>query len=53
MEIAIVSGPEPVTYLAGPQSALPEVDKYDIFGDLTRAPIELVKGKNDKGRLCH
>lgn len=43
LEIAIVSGPDPVTYFASPQTASPGVDKYDIAGGLARAPVELVK----------
>ncbi len=46
LEIAIVSGPDPVTYFTSPQSAPPGVDKYDIAGGLAKTPIELVKCKS-------
>ncbi len=46
LEIAIVSGADPVTYFASPQSASQGTDKYDIAGGLARAPIELVKCKS-------
>lgn len=46
MEIAIVSGPDPVTYFASPQAAPPGVDKYDIAGGLAGAPLELVRCKS-------
>lgn len=43
LEIAIVSGADPVTYFASPQAAPQGIDKYDIAGGLARTPVELVK----------
>jgi len=43
LEIAIVSGADPVMFFASPQSAPQGTDKYDIAGGLAKAPIELVK----------
>ncbi len=46
LDIAIVSGADPVTYFASAQSVAEESDKYDFAGGLARAPIELVKCKS-------
>lgn len=46
LEIAIVSGADPLTYFASPQSTPEGVDKYDIAGGLAKAPIELVECKS-------
>jgi len=46
LEIAIVSGVDPIVYVASPQSARQGTDKYDIAGGLAKAPIELVKCKS-------
>jgi 2,5-furandicarboxylate decarboxylase 1 len=46
LEIAIVSGADPITYFSSPQHAPPGVDKYDIAGGLAQSPVELVKCKS-------
>lgn len=46
LEIAIVSGADPITYFASPQFAAQGVDKYDLAGALAGSPIELVKCKS-------
>ena len=46
LEIAIVSGADPIMYFTSPQYAPQGVDKYDIAGGLAKAPIELVKCKS-------
>ncbi len=43
LEIAVVSGADPLMYFTSPQSAPEGRDKYDIAGGLARAPITLVK----------
>jgi 2,5-furandicarboxylate decarboxylase 1 len=46
LEIAIVSGADPIMYFTSPQPAAPGVDKYDIAGGLAKAPVELVRCKS-------
>lgn len=46
LEIAIVSGAEPVIYFTSPQSGLQGTDKYDVAGGLAKAPIKLVECKS-------
>ncbi len=46
LEIAIVSGADPVMYFTSPQFAAEGVDKYDIAGGLAREPVELVACKS-------
>ena len=46
LEIAIVSGADPIMFFASPLSVSPGVDKYDIAGGLAESPIELVRGKS-------
>lgn len=46
LEIAIVSGADPLMYFTSPQSADEGIDKYDIAGGLAKSPIELVKCKS-------
>lgn len=46
LEIAVVSGADPVTYFASPQLAPQGIDKYDIAGGIGKAPLELVKCKS-------
>ena len=43
LEIAIVSGADPLTYFTSPQVIPVGTDKFDIAGGLAKAPIELVK----------
>jgi 2,5-furandicarboxylate decarboxylase 1 len=43
LEVAIIIGADPLTFLASIVSAPKDIDKFDIAGGLAKTPVELVK----------